>query len=244
MQGSTGRILDQLLTELKAKATPRFKAAAAARLDKLKALREQRRARAAKLAADKGKPGTINPHYLMAELAKVLDDEDIIFNEAVTNTGAVLMQIPRRLPNTAFNTNGAGLGWSGGMALGAKVAAPNRMMVQVAGDGSFYFNNPTSIFAVAQQYKLPILSIVLDNSGWGAVKASTLRVFPEGEAHAANEFEAVLAPKVEFTKIAEAFGAYAEKVADPADVPAAIARCAKEVRGGRAALLHVPVTRL
>ncbi len=60
----------------------------------------------------------------MAELGKVLDDEDIIFNEAVTNTGAVLMQIPRRLPNTAFNTNGAGLGWSGGMALGAKVAAP------------------------------------------------------------------------------------------------------------------------
>ena len=54
----------------------------------------------------------------------------------------------------------------------------------------------------------------------------------------------MLAPKVEFTKIADAFGAYAEKVADPADVPAAIARCAKEVRGGRAALLHVPVTRL
>ena len=87
--------------------------------------------------------------------------------------------------------------------------------------------------------RLPILSIVLDNSGWGAVKASTLRVYPEGEANAANEFEAVLAPKVEYTKIAEAFGAYAEKVGDPADVPAAIARCAKEVRGGRAALLHV-----
>ncbi len=244
MQGNSGRILDQLLTELKAKATPRFRAAAAARLDRLKGIREQRKARAAKLAADTGKPGAINPHYLMAELAKVLDDEDIIFNEAVTNTGAVLLQIPRRLPNTAFNTNGAGLGWSGGMALGAKIAAPNRMMVQVAGDGSFYFNNPTSVFAVAQQYKVPILSIVLDNSGWGAVKASTLRVFPEGEANAANEFEAVLAPKVEFTKVAEAFGAYAEKVADPSDVPAAIARCAKEVRGGRAALLHVPVTRL
>ena len=88
LQGSTGRILDQLLTELKAKATPRFKAAAAARLERLKGVREQRLARAAKLAADKGKPGAINPHYLMAELGKVLDDEDIIFNEAVTNTPA------------------------------------------------------------------------------------------------------------------------------------------------------------
>ena len=244
MQGSTGRILDQLLTALKAKATPAFKAAAAARLERLKATRKARLAHAAELAADKGKPGAINPHYLMAELGKVLDDEDIVFNEAVTNGPAVLMQIPRRVPNTAFNTNGAGLGWSGAMALGAKLAAPNRMMVQVAGDGSFYFCNPCSVFAVAQQYRLPFLSIVLDNSGWGAVKQSTLRVYPDGEANAANEFEAELAPKVEFGKVAEAFGAYAEKLSDPAEVPAALARCAKEVRGGRPALLHARVTRI
>ena len=244
LQGHSGRILDQLLTALKAKATPGFAAAAAARRQRLKTMREARLAQAAKLAADKGQPGAINPHYFMAELAKVLDDEDIIFNEAVTNTPAVLMQIPRRVANTAFNTNGAGLGWSGAMALGAKLAAPNRMMVQVAGDGSFYFCNPSSVFAVSQQYRLPFLSIVLDNSGWSAVKQSTLRVYPDGDASIANEFEAELAPKVEFGKVAEAFGAYAEKVGDPADVPAAIARCAKEVRGGRAALLHVKVTRM
>ncbi len=244
LQGHSGRILDQLLTALKAKATPGFAAAAAARRQRLKTMREARLAQAAKLAADKGQPGAINPHYFMAELAKVLDDEDIIFNEAVTNTPAVLMQIPRRVANTAFNINGAGLGWSGAMALGAKLAAPNRMMVQVAGDGSFYFCNPSSVFAVSQQYRLPFLSIVLDNSGWSAVKQSTLRVYPDGDASIANEFEAELAPKVEFGKVAEAFGAYAEKVGDPADVPAAIARCAKEVRGGRAALLHVKVTRM
>jgi acetolactate synthase I/II/III large subunit len=244
LQGNSGRILDQLLRELKDKATARFKAAAAARLRRLQTAREERLAHAAKLAADKGKSGAINPHYLMAELGKVLDDEDIVFNEAVTNAPAVLMQIPRRRPNTAFNTNGAGLGWSGGMALGAKLAAPDQLMVQVAGDGSFYFNNPCSVFAVAQQYKVPIFCLVLDNSGWGAVKASTLRVFPEGEANAANEFEAELATKVEFTKVAEAFGAHAEKVSQPADVPAAIARCAKEVRGGRSALLHAHVKRM
>ena len=244
LQGSSGRILDQLLTELKAKATPRFKATVKTRLERLKAMRAARLARAATLAADKGKPDAINPHYLMAELGKLLDDEDMIFNEAVTNTGAVLMQIPRRLPNTAFNTNGAGLGWSGAMALGAKLAAPGRMMVQVAGDGSFYFCNPCSVFAVSQQYRLPIFSIVLDNAGWSAVKQATLRVFPDGEANAAKEFEAELAAKVEYGKVAEAFGAYAEKLRDPADVPGALARCAKEVRGGRSALLHARVTRM
>jgi acetolactate synthase-1/2/3 large subunit len=91
---------------------------------------------------------------------------------------------------------------------------------------------------------LPIFSIVMDNTGWNAVKQSTLRVFPEGEAKAASEFESHLAPKVAFAKVAEAFGAYGEEVGDPADVPAAIARCLKEVRAGRAALLHARVTKM
>ncbi|HYA04788.1 MAG TPA: thiamine pyrophosphate-requiring protein [Xanthobacteraceae bacterium] len=244
MQGDSGRILDQVREAVKAKATPRFKATAAARLARIKVARDERIARAAKLAADKGKPGGINPHYLMAELGKLLDDEDILFNEGVTNAAAVLMQIPRRLPNTTVRAGGGGLGWSGGEALGAKLAAPDRLMVQICGDGGFYFGNPSSVFAVAQQYKLPILSIVMDNSGWNAVKQSTLRVYPDGEAKAANAFEAELAPNVHFTKIGEAFGAYAEEVGDPADVPAALARCVKAVRAGRAALLHARVTKL
>jgi acetolactate synthase-1/2/3 large subunit len=97
---------------------------------------------------------------------------------------------------------------------------------------------------VAQHHKLPILAIVLDNSGWSAVKESTLRVFPDGQAKSANEFQAGLMPGVEFGKIGEAFGAYAEKVSDPAGVPAALARCVKEVRGGRSAILHARVTPL
>jgi acetolactate synthase-1/2/3 large subunit len=244
MQGDSGRILEQVLEVLKAKATPRFKEAAAARLEKLKAAREERLARTAKLAAEKGKPGAINPHYLMAELGKLLDDEDIIFNEGVRNAGAALAQIRRPVPNTVVRSGGGGLGWSGGMALGAKLAAPNRLMVQISGDGGFYFGNPCSVLAVSQQYGLPIFSIVLDNSGWSAVKESTLRVFPGGEANTANEFEAELAPNVEFAKVGEAFGAHTEKLSDPADVPAALARCVKTVRDGRASLLHVRVTRM
>jgi len=244
MQGDSGRILEQVLADLRAKATPQFKTTAAARLQRIKAARDKRVARAAQLAADKGKPGAINPHYLMAELGKVLDDDAIIFNEGVTHAGAVLLQIPRRRPNTTMRSGGAGLGWSAGFALGAKLAAPERMMVQISGDGGFYFGNPSSVFAVSQQYKLPIFSIVMDNSGWNAVKLSTLRVFPKGEAEAVNEFESELAPKVAFTKVGEAFGAYGEEVSDPVDVPAAISRCLAEVRRGRAALLHTRITKM
>jgi acetolactate synthase I/II/III large subunit len=69
-------------------------------------------------------------------------------------------------------------------------------------------------------------------------------VYPEGEAKTANSFESELAPNVHFSKVGEAFGAYAEELTDPAEVPAALARCIQEVRGGRAALLHVRVTKL
>jgi acetolactate synthase-1/2/3 large subunit len=244
MQGDSGRILEQVLKVLKAKAAPKFNDAVATRMARIKTLRDERHAHAAKLATDKGRPGAINPHYVMAELAKLLDDEDTIFNEGITNAAAVFLQIPRPVPNTLIVAGGGGLGWSSGMALGAKLAAPDRLMVQISGDGGFYFGNPTSAFAIAQQYKLPYLSIVLDNTGWNAVKQSTLRVYPEGEAKTANSFESELAPNVQFSKVGEAFGAYAEELSDPAEVPAALARCIQEVRGGRAALLHVRVTKL
>ncbi len=244
MQGDSARILEQVLDELKARATPKFREAAAARVARLTGERDARLDRAKKLAADKGKPDEINPHYLFAELDKVLEPEDLVFNEGVRNAGAALLQIRRPLPGTLMRSGGGGLGWSGAMALGAKLAAPERMMVQIVGDGSFYFGSPCSVFAVAQHHKLPILAVVLDNSGWSAVKESMLRVFPDGQAKSANAFEAELMPDVEFGKIGEAFGAYWEKVGDPAEVPAAIARCAKEVRGGRSAILHARVTRL
>ena len=244
MQGDSGHILEQVLEELKARATPKFKEAVAARMTRIKAMCEERRAHAAKLAAEKGRPGAINPHYLMAELGKRIAAEDMIFNEAITNAAPVLLQIPRPLPNTTIRAGGGGLGWSGGAALGAKLAAPERMMVQICGDGGFYFNNPTSVFAVSHQYKLPILTIVLDNTGWNAVKQSTLRVYPEGEAKTTNSFESELAPDVHFSKVAEGFGAYAEELTDPAEAPAALERCIKAVQGGRAALLHARVTKM
>lgn len=244
MQGDSGRILEQLLEELKKKATPKFKDAAAKRVTSFTADRDARRENAKKLAANKGKHDEINPHYLFAELNKVLKDDDIVFNEAIRNAGACLMQLTRPLPNSCVRAGGGGLGWSGAMALGAKLARPDKMMVQVVGDGSFYFGSPCSVFSVSRQYKLPIFVIVLDNTGWSAVKESTLRVFPDGEAKSNNDFHANLLPDADFAKIGEAFGAYGELLKNPDDVPAAIARCAKEVRGGRSAILHARVTRL
>ena len=117
-------------------------------------------------------------------------------------------------------------------------------MIQIVGDGAFYFGNPSSVYAVAKQYRLPIFTVVLDNNGWSAVKEATMRVYPDGDAKASNEFHAGLAPEMEFGKVAEAAGGYGETVTDPDAVPAAIQRCLKEVRGGRAALMNVRIPKI
>lgn len=244
MQGDSGRILEQLFEELKKKANPKFRDAAQKRVAAFSAERNEWREGAKKLATNKGKQDEINPHYLFAELNKLMKDDDIVLNEGVRNAGACLLQLDRPKPNTSIRSGGGGLGWSGGMALGCKLAAPDNMVVQVVGDGGFYFGGPSSVFSVAQQYKLPILVMLLDNTGWSAVKESTLRVFPEGEAKAAGLFQADLKPDAEFCKIAEAFGAHGEKVTNPDDVPAALKRCVDQVRSGRSALLHARVTKL
>jgi acetolactate synthase-1/2/3 large subunit len=244
LQGRSSRILTQLVEALEARATPAFREAAAKRVTALGAAQADRMRRTAQLAADKGKTGDINLHYFCAELGKAIGPDDIVLNEAVTKQAVLNMQIPRPKPLTMISNGGGGLGASGGMALGVKLARPDRTFIQVVGDGTFYFNNPPAVLATSKQHNLPIFTIVIDNSGWGAVKGSVLRVNPEDEAKDQNLFQSELAVDTDFSKMAEGFGAYGEKLVEPGQVPVAIKRCLDAVRGGRSALLHARVTKL
>lgn len=244
LPGDSVLILAQVVEALKAKATPAFRDAAAKRLETMTREHGERHAEAAKLAADKGARGAVNPHYLCAELARALGENDILVNESVRNAGLVYRQITRTRPGTSLGFGGGGLGCSGGIALGARLARPDATVVQLVGDGSFYFGNPSSVYAVSQQYRIPIFTVVLDNLGWSAVKESTLRMYPDGAAKSLGEFGSRLAPDVEYAKICEAAGGYGEMLTDPDAVPAAIQRCLAEVRAGRSAVLHAKVTPL
>jgi acetolactate synthase-1/2/3 large subunit len=244
LQGDSHRVLSDLLAALKAKADGAFKTRAAARVARLAEEGKARRDGAARLAHQRGSAGQISPHFVCAALAKALKPTDIVLNEAIRNGPTVIAQMPRTEPGTLVGLAGGGLGFSGGMALGLKLAMPERTVVQIAGDGTFYFSNPQSTMAVSRQYKLPIFTVVLDNSGWAAVKEATLRVYPEGEAKAAADYGALLAPDMDFAKVAEAAGAHGELVSDPDAVEGAIARCLDAVRGGRSAILHAKVTKL
>ncbi len=192
-----------------------------------------------------GKPGAINAHYLCAELGKRIAPEDIDLREATRNTPAVQQQIPRPLPGTLVRVGGGGLGSSGGMALGTKLARPDRMAIQIVGDGSFYFNVADSVFAVSKQYKLPILTHrarqrrLVGGEGIDAARLSGRRRQGRGRVRGRARDATWTSPRS-----ARRSAPMARSSPIRHEVPAAIERCLKEVRGGRTAMLHACVTRL
>jgi acetolactate synthase-1/2/3 large subunit len=245
VQGDCATVLGQVLATIRAKADAGFHDKAARRIAGWAQENAARDARIRAAAAQPGEVGAISPDYLCAALHAQLSEDDIVVNEAIRNTLPVLNQMVRTRAQTYFGLAGGGLGFSGGAALGAKLARPASRVVQVVGDGSFHFSAPTAVYAVAQQYGLPIFTVVLDNGGWQAVKEAVLRVYPEGQAVQAGQFQARLGGEHRnFEQVAAAFGAHAEAVADPAQLGAAIKRCLAAVDGGRAAVLNVRITAL
>jgi acetolactate synthase-1/2/3 large subunit len=135
------------------------------------------------------------------------------------------------------------------MALGLRLANARRRVVQVIGDGGFHFSSPDSVYAVAQQYQIPIFTIVLDNGGWQAVKSATQRVYPQGIAAETDQFQSRLmsgrqGERRDFSEVGKAFGAHGECVREPDELAAAIDRCLAALDDGKAAVLHIHVTRL
>lgn len=113
-----------------------------------------------------GRGNNYNVSYLTAAIRKAVPDDTIFAIEAVTSTVFVADQIQPRIPGTWINCGGGGLGWSGGGALGIKLAVGDtRFVCHIVGDGTFLFSVPGSVYWISQRYKLPVLTIVLNNQG-------------------------------------------------------------------------------
>lgn len=244
LEGDSVKLLKQLIAVIENNATPEFKRKAQERGQTFLAEQEKNKQRVAALANDPGKVNAINPHFLCAAFGQLIDSKDVVLNEAIRNTMAVFEQIPREVPGSLMGLSGGGLGFSAGTALGMKLAQSENRVIHFVGDGSFYFSNPSAVYAVARQYNLPILTVLLDNGGWSAVKESTLRMYPLGEAKNTDQFASDLGYGTDFAAIAEAAGAHGERLADPAEVTASIKRCLAALDSGQSALLHVRITPL
>jgi len=201
-------------------------------------LTERMRTRRAQLAKDSASAATISPEHLSRVIGETVGKDAIIINEYPLRPD----HCAREKPGTFFALGPAGgLGWGLGAALGAKLAAPDEFVVATLGDGAYMFANPMVGHWVSSVHNLPILTIVFNNSRYGAVRRATLSMFKDGVA-GENDGRTLadLDPSPPFEDMARAQGAHAERVEKPADLPEALARArAVVVNEKRQALLNV-----
>jgi acetolactate synthase-1/2/3 large subunit len=233
---NTLRTLDAVLADRLQKAKAGAEARVEARRARLRELQQERRGR---LAKDSAAPEqAITKAYLSRMIGEAVGADAIIFNEYPL----LLDHCPREQPGTLFGLSPAGgLGWGVGAALGAKLAAPEKLVVATVGDGAYMFTNPTVCHWVADVFKLPVLTVIFNNSRYGAVRGATLSMFKDGVAGEADgRFLADLDPSPDFAAIARAQGAHGERVERPEDLPRALADAKAAVLSGRRpALLDV-----
>jgi acetolactate synthase I/II/III large subunit len=249
VQGDSGIILQQVLDAVEARADDAFRKRVAARIESWSGAREASARRRADASSNRGASGALNTAFVFRTLSDKISQDDVVLNEAIRNGPILQEHLKRTKPQSYVGLAGGGLGFSGGMALGLKLAQPKRRVVQVIGDGGFHFSSPDSVYATAQQYQIPILTVVLDNGGWQAVKSATQRVYPKGIAAETDQFQSRLmsgrqGERRDFSEVAKAFGAHGECVREPDELAAAIDRCLAALDDGKAAVLHVHVTRL
>ena len=180
----------------------------------------------------------IHMAWASACIARAKPDDAILVNEYTL----MPEHCGSNLPGSYFGSSPAsGLGWGGGAALGAKLAAPDRLVIAALGDGSHLFGNPVALHHAAAVHDLPVLFVIMNNSMWGAVRRATSAMYPQGEAMRSNKPPLIdLDELPAFEQVCGAAGGYGERVEDPATLPAALERALHAVTvDKRQALLNV-----
>ncbi|MFT5439525.1 MAG: acetolactate synthase-1/2/3 large subunit, partial [Alphaproteobacteria bacterium] len=181
---------------------------------------------AAKLEEVKDK-APIHPAWISHCIGNISDSETIFAKESQLQVQYLDTSKPSKILNAGASS---GLGHGMGVALGAKLADRDRLVIGTHGDGSYMFNVPISAHYVAAENDLPILTVVFNNQRWQAVRGSTMGLHPDGYAAKANQMPlAYFNVDQHYEKMVEVSGGYGEQVNDPKDMQPALERALKAV---------------
>jgi len=147
----------------------------------------------------------LKPPRLIKELRKILPNDAIVTTEVGQNQMWAALHFAAYKPRTFISSGGLGtMGFGFPASIGAKVACPDRPVVDIAGDGSFRMTEQELGSSVKE--KIPVTVIVLNNSMLGMV-AQWQRLFYDRRYSAVE-----LGSTPDFVKLAEAYGAQGTRV--------------------------------
>ncbi|MEM2103322.1 MAG: biosynthetic-type acetolactate synthase large subunit [Candidatus Bathyarchaeia archaeon] len=193
-------------------------------LRRVKEVKEQQNSNAN--AGDEMKPGT-----LLKVLRQLLPEDAIVTTEVGQNQMWAALHFKAIKPRTYITSGGLGtMGFGFPAALGAKVACPKRIVMDIAGDGSFIMTEQE--LACSVEENIPVTVIILNNSVLGMV-AQWQRLFYNRRYIAVN-----LGRVPDFVKLAEAYGAQGVRVGSLDDFTKAVE---KAIRSDVTTVIDVPI---
>jgi acetolactate synthase-1/2/3 large subunit len=162
----------------------------------------------------------IKPQYVVESIYDVTQGDAIIATEVGQNQMWAAQFFRFNDPRTLLTSGGLGtMGYGFPAAIGAQVAYPDRLVFDIAGDGSIQMN--IQEIATAIQHHLPVKIAILNNGYLGMVRQWQELFYEERYSHTKME----LAP--DFVKLAEAYGAVGMRIEKPEDVVPAIEEAIK-----------------
>ena len=169
------------------------------------------------------KEDVIKPQYVVESIYNVTKGDAIIATEVGQNQMWTAQFFQFNNPRTLLTSGGLGtMGYGFPAAIGAQVAFPDRLVFDIAGDGSIQMN--IQEMATAIQHHLPVKIAILNNGYLGMVRQWQELFYEERYSHTRME----LAP--DFVKLAEAYGAVGMRIERPEDVVPAIEEAIKTDR--------------
>jgi acetolactate synthase-1/2/3 large subunit len=154
----------------------------------------------------------IKPQYVVEKVCELTKGEAIITTEVGQNQMWAAQYYQFIKPRTLLTSGGLGtMGYGFPAAIGAQVAFPDRLVIDIAGDGSFQMNSQE--LATVVQYQLPIKVVILNNGYLGMVRQ--WQEFFYGKRYASVSLEGA---SPDFVKLAEAYGAVGLRATKPEEV--------------------------
>ena len=143
--------------------------------------------------------------YVIEEIYKATDGQAIITTDVGQHQMWAAQYYRYTKPRTLLTSGGLGtMGFGLGAAMGAKMGRPDKVVINIAGDGCFRMN--MNEIATATRYNIPVIELIINNHVLGMVRQWQTLYY--GKRYS----QTVLNDSVDYVKIAEAMGAKAYRV--------------------------------
>ncbi|MGA7787358.1 MAG: thiamine pyrophosphate-dependent enzyme [Xanthobacteraceae bacterium] len=193
-------------------------------------------------AKARGDTKAIDPLTLIDTLADAMPPDTIYVDETITHGPLLRQHLPFTTPQSFFRGFG-GLGQGLGTALGVKLAARERPVALLVGDGGFLYNPVVQALGASKQHGLPILIVIFNNKAYLAMQKGHVHHYPDGVAEGAHMHLGSRLAGPDYETLGAPFGFHGERVEQPEKLKAALQTAMKKVQGGTTAILNVVLSR-